>query len=415
MIKKITFTFFYFVLFSFLIAAQNAKKFEFKYQEGDNFSLYTTVNEAVKVNGRLSHTTVIENRVTEHVEKVDSDGRGYLLANFMTSELSTLAGLENQTRKWGETFESEFWRAKNGKFEIAPQYFMPVIRDMPIFPDYELNPGDEWSADGYEAEDLRRDLNVKEPFKVPFTAKYKYLGDQEGISSDSSKVKKTFSLISARYTLYYETPETAAQTATDYPVTTAGYSNRTIWWDNEKGQIDHYTEDFKIIMETFYGNQYQFTGKTQAEYTEFKRSATAETVEQVLEKIDGMGLQDISVKKTEQGLTLSLENIQFKADSFELEQSEQEKIKKLAQILNEYPDNDLLISGHTARAGSEESCQALSEERALSVADFIAELKIREKKHIFTQGFGSKVPVASNATEEGKKKNRRVEITILDK
>ncbi len=414
MTKKIAFTFCYFVLFTFLTTAQETRKFEFKYREGDNFSLYTTVNEAVKVNGRLSHTTVIENRVTEHVEKVDSDGRGYILANFMTSELSTLAGLENQRRKWGENFESEFWRAKDGKFEIDAQYFMPVIRDMPVFPDYELKAGDEWSADGYEAEDLRRDLNVKDPFRVPFTARYKYLGDKEGISSDSAKTKKTFSLISAKYTLYYETPETLSQT-NDYPLTTAGYSNRTIWWDNEKGQIDHYTEDFKIIMETFYGNQYQFSGKTQAECTEFKRSATAENVEQVLEKIDGMGLQDISVKKTEQGLTLSLENIQFKADSFELEQSEQEKIKKLGQILNEYPDNDLLISGHTARAGSEESCQTLSEERANSVADFIARLKIREKKHIFTQGFGSKVPVASNSTEEGKKKNRRVEITILDK
>ena len=92
-----------------------------------------------------------------------------------------------------------------------------------------------------------------------------------------------------------------------------------------------------------------------------------------------------------------------------------EKIKKIADILAAYPENDLLISGHTARAGTEESCQKLSSERAVSVADFLIILGVRDKNRIFTQGHGSKVPVASNKTEEGKAKNRRVEITLLDK
>ena len=194
-----------------------------------------------------------------------------------------------------------------------------------------------------------------------------------------------------------------------------GYSNRTIWWDNEKGQIDHYTEEFRIVMETYLGNQYSFTGTTSVEVTEFKRSATEENVKDVMQKVEDLGLEDISVTKTEKGLTISLENIQFLPDSAVLQESEMVKIQKIGAILNEYPGNDLLIAGHTARAGSEESCQILSEQRASTVADFLVQLGVREKKHIFTQGFGSKVPVASNKTERGKAKNRRVEITILDK
>ena len=64
---------------------------------------------------------------------------------------------------------------------------------------------------------------------------------------------------------------------------------------------------------------------------------------------------------------------------------------------------------------SEASCQTLSEERADSVAQYLIELGVRDKYHILTTGHGSKVPIAPNSTPKGMAKNRRVEITILDK
>lgn len=410
--RKILFPLICFV--QFCAFAENGKILEFKYKEGDNYSLVSTVVEDVRVNGRLNHRAEIVSRVTERVGEVDEFGRGRISATFMTTENSTSSNAKESTFKWGEDFESEFWRSKTGKFEIDDAYFMPVIRDMPIFPEKELFPGEEWTAEGYEAEDLRRDLNVQKPFKVPFVAKYKYERDEDGVSSDSSKKKKTFQVISAKYNLFYETPA-QENPASDYPVTTMGYSYRTIWWDNEKGQIDHYEENFRIIMETYLGNNYQFSGKTKVECTEYKTSATDENLQIVEEKIQDLGLTDVSVSKTEQGLSISMENIQFLADSAVLQESEKNKILKIAQILSSYPDNDLLVVGHTARVGSEESCQILSEERADSVGDFLIDTGVRRKNHVFTKGFGSKIPVATNKTEDGRAKNRRVEIIILDK
>ena len=55
-----------------------------------------------------------------------------------------------------------------------------------------------------------------------------------------------------------------------------------------------------------------------------------------------------------------------------------------------------------------------AKERAEAVASYLIGLGVRDEYHIFTQGKGSKEPVASNKTEEGRAKNRRVEITIMD-
>ena len=114
-------------------------------------------------------------------------------------------------------------------------------------------------------------------------------------------------------------------------------------------------------------------------------------------------------------MTLSIENIQFLPDSDILTQTERAKLDKIAQILNAYPDNDLLITGHTALRGTKESRMQLSVERAQSVASYLIRKKVRDKYHIFTQGMGGDVPIADNSTEAGRAKHRRVEITIMDK
>ena len=121
-----------------------------------------------------------------------------------------------------------------------------------------------------------------------------------------------------------------------------------------------------------------------------------------------------AVKKTDKGLTISIENIQFGGESAVLLNSEKIKLRKIADILKGYPDNDILVSGHTAHYPGGADPQQLSEERAASVADFLVQLGVKDKFHVFTQGFGDKQPIDTNETPEGRAKNRRVEITIMD-
>ena len=172
-------------------------------------------------------------------------------------------------------------------------------------------------------------------------------------------------------------------------------------------------EEFQIKMVDFYGNTYIFNGKSQGEVTEFTSVNSQANVKKLQETFKNYNLDNVNVSQGEKGLTLSIENIQFEPDSDKLLPSEQKKLQKIGEVLKQF-NNDLLITGHCAERGTESARQALSESRAKSVADFLTKNNIRNEYHIFTQGKGSSQPVASNTTEEGRSRNRRVEITIMD-
>lgn len=379
-------------------------QFEFKYKKNDRYRILSTVNEDVFINGEKSHHALIVNRVTARVTETDETGGGITECTFMTTEDST-GSRTGAKFSYGEEYKSVFHRTKNGIYTISDEYFMPTVRDVPVFPDKKLSPGDKWTARGHEAHDLRRIFGLETPYKVPFIAEYKYLGKEEEGNLHVFKVK---------YNMKMRVPQNQIPQTEDYPVAMNGFSDETVFWDLEKGAIDHYSENFRIIMETATGAVLEFSGTAQAEVTEFERTATEENLSAVQKKVSDMGIQNVTVSKGEKGLTLSLEDIKFQADSAELLDSEKMKLEQIAQILEAWPENDILVTGHTALAGTAKMRQELSEQRARAVADYMILLGVRDRFHIFTQGFGATRPVAPNTTEEGKARNRRVEITIMD-
>jgi outer membrane protein OmpA-like peptidoglycan-associated protein len=136
--------------------------------------------------------------------------------------------------------------------------------------------------------------------------------------------------------------------------------------------------------------------------------------EEIAQDIRRLGITDATVRIDEMGVTINLENIQFQPDSYTLMASEKPKLDRLAQILQNYPNRDIQVSGHTALAGTRESMQWLSVERARSVAEYLIERQVRTPDRIVIQGFGADRPLADNSTESGRVRNRRVEITILE-
>ena len=388
---------------------EGAKKFEFKYKENDAYRILSTVEEDVYINGIKHHTSEILNRVSVKVTSVDEKNMTAVHnGTFMTSENSVLAKtLGNKTFSYGEEYTSIFTRDRFGVYTIDDKYFMPVVRDVPVFFFFLIAPGEKWTYKGHEAHDLRRLFNLEYPYKVPFNANYEYLG---AVTENNRK----FDVFQIYYEMSFSLDTSRMAQLGEIPETTTGFSSQLVFWDSDKGAIDHYSESFKIEIITNYNNVMTFIGTAHAEITEFQRTATKQNVEEITKKISALGINDVNVKSTDKGLTLSIENIQFKADSDILLESEKLKLNKIAEIISNYPNNDLLVTGHTALRGDERSRQELSEKRAESVAQYLIQLGVKDNYHIFTQGKGAKEPVASNNTESGRSKNRRVEITILD-
>ncbi|QWX85139.1 OmpA family protein [Cellulophaga sp. HaHaR_3_176] len=87
-------------------------------------------------------------------------------------------------------------------------------------------------------------------------------------------------------------------------------------------------------------------------------------------------------------------------------------LDKLTGILNEYPDTNILIEGHTDSAGADEYNMTLSKQRAQSVSQYLSDNGIMPYR-LTTKWYGEAQPKADNTTNEGKAKNRRVEVVIV--
>lgn len=387
--------------------------FRFKFQDGQSYKIHSVVNEDVYVNKIFSHNAEIVNRIVVRVSEVKKDEKtqeqsALFSCIFMTSEQNS-----DKSFSWGREYPSVFRRDSFGRYQISDEYFMPVVRDVPIFPPQDLKPGDTWTAKGTEAHDFRDVFKIEKPFTVPFTVNYTYEKDVE-------KDGKTYSLIKAEYDLDYRAPDFLMKKyskrgrAAVFPVKTKGRSEQKLYWDKERGNLAFYTEEFKISLLLSSSQVLDYAGTALAEVIYIEAEKKESTEENIKRDIEKLGLENTDVKKTPEGLTISIEKIQFEPDSFVLYESEKAKLKIIGDILKKYPVSELLISGHTALAGTAKARQKLSEQRAQAVAEYLLQLGVRPPSHIFTRGLGSRVPLVPNTNEENKARNRRVEITVLE-
>ena len=116
------------------------------------------------------------------------------------------------------------------------------------------------------------------------------------------------------------------------------------------------------------------------------------------------------VKEVSGAGKLSL-NFRFRSGASQLDDDAFGDLDRLVELLAhpKYQQRDLLLFGFSDNAGGAKKNIALSKDRARSVAD---QLQMRGIKPSFVDGFGKDLPIASNATEDGREKNRRVEVWL---
>jgi outer membrane protein OmpA-like peptidoglycan-associated protein len=122
------------------------------------------------------------------------------------------------------------------------------------------------------------------------------------------------------------------------------------------------------------------------------------------------GMRDVQVDKDNQ-LIESQMQVQFNFDSYKIKNSEYSKLNQLANILREYPENIVVIEGHTDSTGTINYNQRLSERRARSIKNYL-KTKHLGIKRLTSEGYGETQPITPNSSSSGRAINRRVEINI---
>jgi len=110
-------------------------------------------------------------------------------------------------------------------------------------------------------------------------------------------------------------------------------------------------------------------------------------------------------------LTMSSE-VSFDTNSAQIKPSFYSTLDKVAEIMNRYPETQIVVVGHTDSVGSEQYNLELSLRRANSVAEYLM-MRGVARSRVGTEGRGELEPLADNMTEDGRMRNRRVEIYVV--
>jgi outer membrane protein OmpA-like peptidoglycan-associated protein len=128
-------------------------------------------------------------------------------------------------------------------------------------------------------------------------------------------------------------------------------------------------------------------------------------------KYDEVKSADVEVRGTDRYSVYALdENVLFDINQSTLKNGAEAKLQEIiASVKQRYPEGDIAVKGYTDNTGDKGDNKDLSKERAQAVADYLAKNGIPQDR-IEVRGKGEKDPAATNDTEAGRAKNRRVEI-----
>lgn len=181
-------------------------------------------------------------------------------------------------------------------------------------------------------------------------------------------------------------------------------------------------------FDSYYNQQLssQSDGQTEEEkditeaYEQQELEESEDMAQQLENALSQYGIQDdVEVDFNAEYVTLNMNGVLlFDSASAELRDEAYPLVNKLGKILVTYDNNIIEVEGHTdnvpIHSSKYEDNNVLSMYRALAVANYLRDTTTLDPAYIKSSGRGEYVPIADNATPEGRARNRRVEIKIYN-
>ncbi len=286
----------------------------------------------------------------------------------------------------------------------------PILRTFPVLPGKDftaLSGGEKWMGKSTIAVCPKAD---KKAVRIPVYPEFEYKGKTlyNGI---------TAYWVRAVFAVRYNGTDAAGDVDM---VRSDGGRTADIYFDENgkllfiKEKLEEeffYSDGTRIKRRGFMLHFYTYSGKNKTVYTahgsDMEREGTDSEQDRPL-----FFPEDFDITETKRGTVLNLKNLNFAADKAVLLPGEEKKLAEIAGILKVADAAFFYVEGHTADIGEPEAQKQLSLERAKVITEVLIKFGIASDKFVYG-GVGGTKPLAPNNTEEGRAKNRRVEITII--
>lgn len=423
----------YFMVFGVGLYAQSVssptsqgKTFAWKLQTGDVLEL----NEFHNVRFRVQNDVVLrqdKNRIALKVDDCSEKSCG-INGQFVTY---VRYGSQNGPFRRDKTYESRFFIQPNGLYEVPEEYAVPNLRSVPGFPDRPIQVGEKWTMPAEESFDFQHTR-----IRIPVQAQYQWEGTRDWQWMDhSGRAEK----IAYSYTLFHQ----PIRQNLSGLVKIYGMARGEVYFDSDRGMPQFketrlsYTfvyangsvTEASFHIHGIYNNHRVLSEQAKIDFQNKLEKDLGIHTSLPLDSPSSLPPGSLSgappgsvspstpsglqVRRTDEGVVISMDSILFDTDKSELKKESIAQIEKIAEALRKNPNREVRISGHTDNVGGQDYNQKLSEERAKSVLNALVENFRLDPNRLSYQGFGDRRPIAPNSKEEGRRKNRRVDITIV--
>jgi outer membrane protein OmpA-like peptidoglycan-associated protein len=376
--------------------------FRFRYKVGQKFHIDGIVDEEIYRNDLFIKGVRIRNIGDITVTEI-SGGKALHEGTFDYYQSEGGSGFVHE-----KSYPTKFYRDAYGNYEISSEFYMPVVRGVPTFPKAPLEVGDQWQSKAHEAHDFSEVFGIQGPVILPAAVSYQYLGK---VIIDGENIAKISINYVINYTLKYQIGQ---EIAGPLPFRVVGYFNQLYFWNLDRGVPHSYKENFDYIFIMTDGDIFEYTGKSRGTLTVEETSLQNDQIVHKIQKELQKEIPSVQVSAVPEGILINIGEILFKFDSDELTEGASEDLDNIVEVLREFPDRKIRIIGHTDSTGPPDYNLSLSLRRAKKTAQELKERLPQLEDRLTYMGMGESRPIASNETEAGRRKNRRVEIIILN-
>lgn len=375
------------------------------------------------INGKYSGLTYREAETYLQQKKLSS-GTAFSGKAFVVQD--TRRNLVSQAKRLDEAVDISYIKKRDGSevFSIDPGF--PLLRSFfdTLALDYETIPIGSWWETASKVSVLP--LKESKPIILPVLIRYEYAGLASYLENPVYKVVGKYAL------RYNGEPEFTAISGTRDIEVYLDRNTKNIVFVREKTLEQFTYKDGKTVKND--GTLLHFY-----EYRGFDKTLITTTDNSIVgihmpdttgngsdgsenqgggtgggtHTVDFSNSDTYTVENTDLGLQLRLQNLRFVADQAILLPGEEQKLDEIASILERFSGKMFFVEGHTAATGRPNDEKLLSEQRAQHIVAELVKRNLPAQNFLYS-GAGATKPIADNATDNGKAKNRRVEITILD-